>query len=171
VKVEADYLRDRDTLLRHGAFIHGVHQSIRDALAQVGDLVTKLNAEHGMQVEFGSQDRTGVLRSGFVSIGIFWTQPIFNMVGDYEKDECHLRVAEFSGLLTLPGESRFYIENPRLLKEHRFKVDVAHDRTLVWRAAKTTEKIPPLQLADRIVQIFLDLVSRANQGKVEPPHI
>ena len=171
VKEEADYLRDRDTLLRDGAFIHGVHQSIRATLAEVGALVDELNAKHGMQIEFGSQDRTGVIRSGFISVGIGWTQPIFNMVGDYGKDECHLRVAEFSGLLALPGEKRWYLEEPKRLKEHRFKVDVAHDRTLAWRADKTTEMIAPLQLTDRIVQIFLDLVSRANQGKVEPPHL
>lgn len=97
VKEEADYLQDRNNLLRDGAFIHHVHQSIRATLAQVADLADKLNAGHGMRVEFGSQDRTGVLRSGFVSVGIGWTQPIFNMVGDYEKDECHLRVSEFSG--------------------------------------------------------------------------
>jgi hypothetical protein len=171
VKEEADYLQDRNNLLRDGAFIHDVHQSIRATLGQIGDLANKLNAEHGMQVEFGREDRTGVLRSGFVCVGIGWTQPIFNMVGDYEKDECHLRVSEFSGLLALPGERRYYLEPPKRLKEHRFKADVANDRTLVWRVAGTKEMVPPSQLGDRIVQIFLDLVSRANRGKVEPPHI
>jgi hypothetical protein len=147
-----------------------VHQSIRTTLVQIGDLVHKLNAEHGMRVEFGSQETWGIVRSGFVSVHIGWLQPISNMVGDYGKDECHLRVSEFSGLLALPSERRWYLEAPKLLKEHRFKVDVAFDRTLVWRVAASKEAVPPLQLADRIVQIFLDLVSRANQGKVEPPH-
>ena len=79
--------------------------------------------------------------------------------------------SEFSGLLALPGESRYYIERPKLFRENRFKVDVTHDRTLVWRSAEKNELVPPSRLADRIVQIFLDLLSRANQGKVEPPHM
>lgn len=112
----------------------------------------------------------GVLRTGFVSVGIGWKQPIFNYVGDYGEDECYLRVAEFSGLLALPGEQRWYLEAPKVQKEWKFKVDVARDRSLVWRLG-TKEEIPASQLADRIVQIFLDLVSRANRGKVEPPSL
>jgi hypothetical protein len=171
VKEEADYLRDRSGLMCDGAFIHGVHETIRATLVQVGELANKLRTEHGMDVEFGSHDRVGVLRTGFVSVGIGWTQPIFTMVGDYEKHECHLRVSEFSGLLALPRENPLYLERPKLLKESRFKVDVARDRSLEWRVAGKNEVVPPSQLADRIMQIFLDLVSRANQGKVEPPHI
>jgi hypothetical protein len=171
VKAEASYLEDRNRLLRDGAFIHGVHEAIRATLAQVGELANKLRTEHGMDVSFGSQDRMGVLRSGFVSVGIGWKQPIFNLVGDYEKDECFLRVAEFSGLLALPGEQRWYVEAPKLLKETRFKADVTFDRTLEWRVDGKHETVPASQLADRIVRMFLDLVSRANQGKVEPPHI
>ena len=171
VKEEAAYLQDRNYLLGDGVFIQGVHQVVRATLAQVGDLVNKLNTEHGMQVEFGAHDRMGVLRSGFVSVRIGWTQPISNMVGGSGKDECHLRVSEFSGLLALPGEHVFYFEDPRLLKETKFKVDVAHDRTLLWRPVGKAVPVAPAQLADRIVQIFLDLVSRANKGEVEPPHI
>jgi hypothetical protein len=169
VKSEADYLADRDRLMRDGVWIDGLHGSIRQTLAQIGILAKKLKEEHGLDVAFGTQDRMGILRTGFVSVGIGWKQPIFNYMGDHGKDECHLRVAEFSGLLALPNERLMYLEAPKVLKEWKFKVDVAHDRSSVWRLGKN-ETIPAAQLADRIVQIFLDLVSRANQGKVEPPH-
>jgi len=172
VRIEADYLADRDRLMHDRAWIEGeVHNSIRAMLAEVGALAKRLKEEQGLDVTFGARDRTGVLRTGFVSVGIGWTQPIFNYVGDHDRDECHLRVAEFSGLLALPGENRFYVENPKVQKEWKFKVDVAHDRSLVWRLAGKEELVPASQLADRIVQIFLELVSRANRGKVEPPHL
>ena len=170
VKSEADYLADRDRLMRDRVWIEGMRNSIRETLAVVGTLARKLKEEHGLDVAFGTQDRMGVLRTGFVSVGIGWKQPIFNYVGDYGADECYLRVAEFSGLLALPGEQRWYLEAPKVQKEWKFKVDVARDRSLVWRLG-TQEEIPASQLADRIVQIFLDLVSRANRGKVEPPHL
>jgi len=171
VKSEADYLADRDRLMRDRVWIDQMHHSIRATLAEIGVLAKKLREETELDVTFGTQDRMGVLRTGFVSVGIGWTQPIFNYVGDYGKDECHLRVAEFSGLLALPGGKRWYLEAPKLQREWKFKVDVARDRGLVWRLAGKNEHIPASQLADRIVQIFLDLVSRANQGKVEPPHL
>jgi len=171
VKSEADYLQDRDRLMRDGAWILSVHNSIKGMLGQIGELAKKLKAEHEIDVAFGCQDRMGVLRTGFVSVGIGWKQPIFNYLGDYEGDECYLRVAEFSGLLALPGENRWYLEAPKVQKEWKFKADLARDRTLVWRLKGKNEEIPAARLADRIVQIFLDLVSRANRGKVEPPRI
>jgi hypothetical protein len=170
VKSEADYLADRNRLMRDGVWIGRLHDSIRETLAEIGVLARKLKEEHGLDVAFGTRDRMGILRAGFVSIGIGWKQPIFNCVGDYDRDECHLRVAEFSGLLVMPGENMWYPEQPRLQREWKFKVDVAHDRSLVWRLPGKNEQIPASQLADRIVRIFLDLVSRANRGEVEPPH-
>jgi hypothetical protein len=162
VKGEADYLADRNRLMRDRVWIGGLHDSIRETLAEIGLLAKKLKEEHGLDVTFGARDRMGILRAGFVSMGIGWKQPIANYVGDYDdQNECHLRVAEFSGLLVLPGENMWYPEEPKLQREWKFKVDVARDRSLVWRLAGKNEEIPASQLADRIVQIFLDLVSRA----------
>lgn len=54
-----------------------------------------------------------------------------------------------------------------VLKEHRIKVGVNENRELVWFAGE--EQIEPERLADLIVMILMDLISRANQGKVERP--
>jgi hypothetical protein len=154
------------------AWIGGVHNSIRQTLAEIDVLVRKVKDEHGLNIVFGTQGQMGILRTGFVSVAIAWKQPILNYVGDHYRDECYLRVAEYSGMLPLPGEGMWYPEQPRVLREWKFKVDVAHDRSLVWRlAGKNEQMIPASQLADRIVQIFLDFMSRANQGKVDPPHL
>jgi hypothetical protein len=106
-----------------------------------------------------------------VSMGIGWQQPIINYVGDDRQHECHLWAAEFSGLLALPGENRWYVEQPKKLTNHKFKVEVAQDRSLVWRVGGNKEYVPSSELADYIVRLFLSLISRANQGKIDPPRI
>jgi len=60
---------------------------------------------------------------------------------------------------------------PQLLREHRFLVEVAHDRTLVWVEKGKKEHIAPANLADRLLCLFFDLISRANLGKVARPDL
>jgi hypothetical protein len=171
VKREADYLADRDRLMRDGHWIGELDQTIQATMAEVGRLVSDVNTKHGLNIEFGIRGRVTVLRAGYVSIGIGWQQPIVNYVGDDGPNECHLWVAEFSGLLNLANENRWYIEQPRKLMTHKFKVDVGQDRRPVWRLAGKKEDVTESQLADHIVRVLLDLVSRANQGKVERPRL
>jgi hypothetical protein len=72
-------------------------------------LVDEANTAHGFQIQRGANDRSCVLRSGFVSMGVGWHQPIFNLVCDYGPDECYLRVA---GYIVTPAGSTMRI-NPR----------------------------------------------------------
>ena len=123
-------------------------------------------------IDFGlSTVGTTVLRNGFVSMSIGWQQPIINFVGDDGAHECHLWAAEYSGLLALQGENRWYVEQPKKLKNHKFKVEVAQDRGLTWKVEGKKEYVSPSDLADHIVRLFLDLISRANQGKISRPRI
>jgi hypothetical protein len=109
-----------------------------------------------------------IMRSGFVSLGCGWQQAIFNSVGsDHQYGDCYLRVAEFSGTLLLPGELSWAMHEPSLLEEHHIKVGVTENRELIWLEGK--EQIEPERLADHIVMILMDLISRANQGMVERP--
>ena len=62
------------------------------------------------------------------------------------------------------------MHEPRVLKEHRIKVGVTENRELVWLDGKE-KQIEPEGLADHIVMILMDLISRANQGKVERPSL
>ena len=59
------------------------------------------------------------------------------------------------------------MHKPRVVKEHRIKVGVNENRELVWLSGK--EQIEPERLADHIVMILMNLISRANQGKIEKP--
>jgi hypothetical protein len=170
VKSEAEYIADRDAMMRARPWIEGtVHHSLRETFKKVEELVAKANKDHGFTIVCRANDyRSCIMRSGFVSLGCGWLQPIFNSVGsDHQYGDCYLRLAEFSGELLLPGENALVMHEPRVVKEHRIKVGVTENRELVWLDGK--EQIEPERLADHIVMILMDLISRANQGKVERP--
>jgi len=134
VRDEANYLADRDRLMRDYDWIAHVRKSISDTITEIGRLITEVNAESRLDIGFGT-NKLGVtvLRSGYVSMGIGWQQPISNYVGDSDPNECHLWANEFSGMLGLTNEYLWYVEHPKKLKAHNFKVDVGRDRKVVWQ--------------------------------------
>jgi hypothetical protein len=172
VKREADYFADRDRLMRDATWIGELRRSISEAMVELIRLASEIKASQGLEIVAGpgSYGMT-IIRSGYVSMGVGWQQPIANYVGDSDPHECHLWAAEFSGALPLHGESLWYVDQPKKLKQHNFKVDVARDRGPMWRLSGKSECVPPSELADYIMRLFLDLVDRANQGKVERPHL
>jgi hypothetical protein len=169
VKLEAEYLADRDAMMRDRRWIEDtVHRSLRETFQKVKQLVAQVNEHQGFQIACGASDyQSCVMRSGFVSVGCYWRQPFFNTVGNDPHGDCYLGIAEVSGALLLPGENAFVMHKPRVLKEHRIKVSVNESRKLVWLDGE--EQIEPERLADHIILILMDLISRANQGKVEKP--
>jgi hypothetical protein len=172
VKREADYRADRDRLMRDAHWIGEIQKSIQGTMDELAKLTYEINAAQNLDIVVGPGSQTlAVIRTGYVSMGIGWQQPIVNYVGDHGSSECHLWAAEFSGMMPLRDERLFWIEPPRKLKQHTFKVDVARDGGLLWRVRDKDKFIRPSELADHIMQLFLDLVHRANQGKVERPHL
>ena len=168
VQREADYLKDRDRMMRDRGWIeNAVHCSLRETFKRASRLVEQVKKDHGFEITCGSHAyHSCVIRSGYVSVGIFWHQPIYNSVVNDRRDECCLRATEFSGTLLLPGERGWVMEQPRVVKEHKFDVDVTESRDLAWIERGKGDHVAPDQLADRLVMIMLDLISRANQGKV-----
>ena len=134
VREEQEYLTDRNAMMGSRPWIEGtVHQGVREAIAELGQLVETARTEHHLDIAFAARDRACVLRSGFVSLGLGWVQPIFNTVADDRGDETYVRVVEFSGFFYMQGEGKYTLHAPKQLKEHRFKVDVDRERSLVWR--------------------------------------
>jgi hypothetical protein len=168
VQRERQYLADREALMSDQRWIGSVvHRSVQQTMTELVRLADEVNKHHGFQIKAGSDDRTCVLRSGYVSMALGWHQQILGRV----DDKCYLRAAEFSGAVLLPGERGLPIYGPKLLKEHRFKVEVARDRNLVWVEDSKRGRIHPDRLADHIMRYFLDLISRADQGKVAMPEL
>jgi hypothetical protein len=168
---EASYLADRDRLMRDAQWIGELQRSIGETVGELERLVARVNKDSHLNITVGSGQigMMTILRSGYVSLAIGWQQPIANYVGDNNPYFCHLWVAEYSGAVPMKGEVGWHLEQPKKLKQYDFKVDVAQDRTLLWRLGK--EYISPHDLADRTLRIFLDLVSRKNQGKIAAPRI
>jgi hypothetical protein len=166
---QAEYLADRDSMMRDRAWIEGtVHRSLSETFQKVEQLVAQINKDHGFQIDCRANGyRSCVMRSGFVSLGCGWHQPFRNIVGNDPHGDCYLRIAEVSGPLQLPGENAWIIHEPRVLKEHRIKVGVNENRELVWLDGE--EQIEPERLADHVVMTLMNLISRANEGKVQPP--
>lgn len=169
VRSEQEYFADRDRLVRDADFIHNVvHVNVRSVMQEVVGIVEELNQDD-FSIEARAKDRQVIMRHQWVSVGVGWVQPIANLVIDDSYGPCHLRVAEFSGQLALPDENAWYRTQPQQLKEHKFKVSISRTRDLVWKESGKSDLVQPDKLADRIVQIFLDLISRMNNGKVRQP--
>jgi len=171
VQREAEFLARREAMMSSRPWIEDtVHRELRETMIEVVRLAEEASAP-GFEIAGAADGMTCVLRSGFVSVGVAWKQSTFNRVSDYGNDECYLRVAEFSGAVILPKERMIAFEEARVLKEHQFKVDVSLDGNLVWVERGKSGQIAASQLADRIVRLFLDLISRANRGKVPRPDL
>ena len=54
-------------------------------------------------------------------------------------------------------------------ENHKFEVGVAPDRGLVWQVMGNEEYILPSELADRILRLFLDLMSKQIRGRWNGP--
>lgn len=168
VKQEAEYLADRNAMMRDRRWIEGtVHRLLREAFQNVEDLAKRAN-NHGVQIACGFDSyKKCVMRSGLVSLGCYWRQPIFNDVGANPHGDCYLAIVEWSGPQLLPGERGWFTHEPRLVREHRIKVDVNECRNLVWLDGE--EQIEPERLADHIVTILMGLISKANRGEIDAP--
>jgi hypothetical protein len=171
IQREANFLADREALMRDGRWIQGtVHTNIKQSLQDVIALMQTANADHGFNIIGKADDMSCVMRSGYVSLGVAWHQAIYNRLeDDPNHGECFLRVSEFAGAVIVPGEGALIIREPKELKRHKFKVDVSATRELIWKESGKKEIIPAGMLADHIMRIFLDLLSRANRGKVQRP--
>jgi hypothetical protein len=170
VRRQADFFTDRDNMMRDRRWIEQeVHRPLRETMAEVVRLIAELRKETGLEIVCGAKEKLCVLRYRYVSLAVSWSQPVFNIVSDHPNGECNLLVVEFVGTIMLPGEQEWVIHDPTKLKEHKFKVDVSQTRELVWVHRGTKETIPAAMLAEKIVKIMLDLMSRVDQGKVRNP--
>jgi hypothetical protein len=171
VRQEAEYIAARDRMMRDQAWISGVvHKALAASFQEVLALVEKANKEHALSIVAGARDyQSVVMRSGFISLGVGWVQPIFSYVGSDPYGDCYLRISEVSGIVFLPGETGLTMHRPRVLRDHKIKVGVDESLGLVWLNGR--EQIEPERLANHIVMILMDLISRANQGQIERPHL
>jgi hypothetical protein len=166
VQREAQFLALRESLMESQQWIQDtVHPMVRDTLTEIAKIAKEADGD-GLRITVASDNWSCVFRFAHISMLVSWRQAYANRLSD-ERGQCHLSVEEYSGPVVLPIERRYAYSEPRLLKEHRFRVDVSRDCSPIWIERGKTEQILPPHLADRIMRLFFDLVSRANRGEVK----
>jgi hypothetical protein len=164
VQQEAQYLADRQGMLRGAQWVDGVvRPTVESTLNRITELVRDTAASSGMPFEAGRGPFHVVMSDRRISVVAGWKQQIFGNV----EEEAYFYVREFSGPIAAPGTMLAYPFPPKLLHEHKFVVDVSLTRELCWKKLGSKEQVPADELPDRVVMILFDLFSRANQGKVE----
>jgi len=173
VRRRRDYLVDRERLVRDANWTAGVHSSVEETRQSVIALADEISGDLGLGIASGRLGLDLILRTDHVSLKVRWVQDIRNCVIKQGDAECFLSVREYSGKLALQGESFIYIRGtPLPMTEHRFEVDVAEDRSLIWlESGANGRRISPDDLADRIVHLFLDLIARSDAGEVPRPYL
>jgi hypothetical protein len=165
VQQEAQYLTDRQNMLRGARWVDGVVKpAVHSSLDRVVKLVRETAAEAGMALDAGRGRDHVVTTDRRVSVVAGWTQ------GNVE-DGAYFWVREFSGPIALPGLPVPFPFAPKLLREHKFTADVSLARDLVWKKSGSKQQIAADGLADQVVMILLELISRANRGKVEMQYL
>lgn len=132
---------------------------------------TEVNEQGSLQIRYRAnirereQTQVCTMTDGQVSLSVAWFQRYSNTL-----DNSSLVVREYSGGLTLPGESPYvYITQPRQLCETKYSPDLSLAREYGWRQADASEFLSSVALAEQCVIRFVDLASRYARGEVEDP--
>jgi hypothetical protein len=172
-KAEADYQADRLRLMHDSQWIKGnVQPAISSLIQGVKEKAEELNEKAGYTIAAPTwRNMICALRHGPISILIEWRQPIINSLFDELGYECELKVIEYSGAMTIPGENRLAMVQPREVVAHTFKPDVSRSREFVLKATGSNEFVALGEMPDRIFEIFYRLVERAAAGEIKPRSI
>jgi hypothetical protein len=131
------------------------------------ELVKETAAETGMALDAGRGRDHVVTTDRRVSVVAGWTQGIFGNV----EDGAYFWVRDFLTRLPSLACRVSFPFAPKLFREHKFTADVSQARDLVWKRSGSKQQIVADGLADQVVVILLELISRANRGKVEMQYL
>lgn len=166
VKRDADLIADETNRFRDPSWIiSNIHPQVQTIVAATAALAKKASDELGMEIVTLAEDRRCVLRDrrGF-TLNIGWKQSIFNSV----LEEAGLIAAEWNGPLFMPSEKLMTIGMPDEIRRVTYLPKLSLSRDLRWMAtAHPKERLSGSELADALVRQFLDLLSKADQGKVQ----
>jgi hypothetical protein len=166
VQEEALYLEDR-RWLKSSKGILAINDQILSVYAEIEEVCKEIKNTRGLTFRVGSNAGRCVLTDNRVTLMISWQQLFSNSIED-----CALRVVEFNAQLALPEERplMYLWSEPSAINETRFLPELSRTRELCWvDPAKPTELLAPKALAEKCVIMFLDLVARANEGKIVYP--
>jgi len=170
VEAESSRLKRKEELFASQQWIR---DTVRPAVAELFDemarIIAQISTELGMIVRHGASTNPDSamdvfgLTNGRVSINVAWVQPYTNIMGKLELKEFHNEII-------LPGENKLYLAGhpPSEQGKRIFEPDLSIDENLCWvDKGGPGEQLSTTVLADRAVQLFLDLCQRANRGEID----
>jgi hypothetical protein len=129
----------------------------------------EINAQRLLQIRCGhdfgelNQFQQCVLTDGRVGLTVVWYQQYSNSLA-----ASSLTVREFSGGLILPAEasSRMYFDQPRQLRETKYKPDLSLAREYGWSQGDAPGFLTSSALAEQCVIRFMDIASQFARGEI-----
>jgi hypothetical protein len=170
IKEEAELRADQDRLFRDQTWVQRTAKQSVEALMQSLMMeAEKLNAEAGLQINFGYEPHyagfRAVMRYGRVTLEVLWNQHYVNVI-----DEVLLECREYNALVPLQRERRMMFREPDTIRVKTYKPVLNLARELKWsEAEKPSQMLSNEEVIRRIVEQFLDLIDRLNRGKISRP--
>lgn len=137
----------------------GVRQARESALVLFNELATLATeaktAAPNLNLEFGKDTTEIVVRTPRASILVGWHNIYINTL-----DKSCLYAGLFRGSLILPGENRYYIQQPQAESEYRFLPERTRALDWCWKLDQVTRS--STELAEYLMGLLLDEVERRN---------
>ena len=158
VQSEAEYLAEKS---RHFSDMRWIQEIVRPrvagVLAQTSSLCAKAVEETTLPIRSRADQSKSIMTNGRVSLIASWSQTYSNQLSS-----ARLIVCEFNGRLALPEERLAHPwGQPHELRRSKFMIDLSSTYDICWvQENEQTMRYTDKELADKIVHLFLDLVSR-----------
>jgi len=169
VQREAQLIADQNAFFRDSRWIaDNIHRQVEWLMNRIAELTEQIRVELGMTFVARPMKQRCVVRDERVSVNVGWRQQFSNSV----SEQAEITAAEFNGPLYVPHEKMMTVFMPTELRRVRFTPTLSLSRDVRWtEAGKKGDPLSPEDLAQRIVTMFLDLLSRADKGKVDLMHL
>ena len=163
----AKFEQRRAEIMRLPEGVHAAAVEAKRLVALVRRHVEELQtAAPALGVEFGADSSQvhegGIVKTKQVAVAVSYLNRISNVLS-----EATLTIRELQGNVLLPGESGYYLREPKEVSKVRYTPELTQNLGWCWKdpAGKvhSSEK-----LAEEAVHRFLALVDRMSQGKLPP---
>ena len=134
----------------------------------IAKLTDNIRAELGMTFVARPLPRRCILRDERVSMNIGWRQAYVNSVSEHAE----VTATQFNSPLYVLDERMMTVFTPTELRKTQFTPTLSLSREVRWiEVRKKGEPLSTEGLAHRIVTLFLDLLDRANKGRIDFMHL
>lgn len=121
---------ERSLLLHSDRGVRAVEKAVGQLFAAIEEHVSEIGkSAPELQIQGGRDQQTMIIRGKTCSVGVYWYCRYSNSL-----DEARLRISEFQGHLGFPGQSGFYITEPKELATQLFEADLTRELGWCWRS-------------------------------------